>query len=50
MMARIHAGESWLAAFDKTNDDLAWKVDRTFSTPLECDQCYTTPLVIQHDG
>ncbi|MFC1596325.1 PQQ-binding-like beta-propeller repeat protein [Planctomycetota bacterium] len=50
VMARMHAGDSWLAAFDKTSGDLAWKVARNFSTPLEGDQCYTTPLVIQHDG
>ena len=50
IMARMHAGDSWLAAFDKTNGDLAWKVDRNYSTPLEGDQCYTTPLVIEHDG
>jgi outer membrane protein assembly factor BamB len=50
IMARMHAGDSWLAAFDKISGKLAWKVDRTYSTPLEADQCYTTPLVIQHDG
>jgi outer membrane protein assembly factor BamB len=50
IMARMHAGDSWLAAFDKTSGDLAWKVARNYSTPLEGDQCYTTPLVIQHDG
>ncbi|MCH5373495.1 MAG: PQQ-binding-like beta-propeller repeat protein [Planctomycetes bacterium] len=50
VMARMHAGDSWLAAFDKTSGDLAWKVARNYSTPLEGDQCYTTPLVIQYDG
>ncbi len=50
IMARMHAGDSWLAAFDKTSGDLAWKVARNYSTPVEGDQCYTTPLVIQHDG
>lgn len=50
IMARMHAGDSWLAAFDKTTGDLAWKVPRNFSTPVEGDQCYTTPLVIQHGG
>ena len=50
VMARMHAGDSWLAAFDKTSGDMAWKVARNYSTPIEGDQCYTTPLVIQHDG
>jgi outer membrane protein assembly factor BamB len=50
IMARMHAGDSWLAAFDKTSGDMAWKVARNYSTPIEGDQCYTTPLVIQHDG
>jgi len=50
VMVRMHAGDSWLAAFDKTSGDLAWKVARNYTTPLESDQCYTTPLVIQHEG
>ena len=50
IMARMHAGDSWLAAFDKTSGDLAWKIARNYSTPVEGDQCYTTPLVIRHDG
>ncbi len=50
VMARMHAGDSWLAAFDKISGDLAWKVARNYPTPLEGDQCYTTPLVTQHDG
>jgi outer membrane protein assembly factor BamB len=50
VMARIQAGESWLAAFDKTSGELAWKVARNYSTPVECDQGYTTPLVMEHGG
>jgi len=50
IMARMHAGDSWLAAFDKTSGDLAWKIARNYSTPVEGDQCYTTPLVIRHNG
>ncbi|WP_146462568.1 outer membrane protein assembly factor BamB family protein [Rubripirellula tenax] len=50
IMARMHHGESWLAAFDKTTGDIAWKVARDFDVPKECDHGYTTPLVIQHDG
>ena len=46
----MHAADSWLAAFDKATGELAWKVPRNYEVPIECDQCYTTPLVIQHDG
>ena len=48
VMVRMHHGESWLAAFDKTSGDMAWKVDRNYATPTECDNGYTTPLVIQY--
>ncbi len=50
VMARMHNGESWLAAFDKSTGELAWKVARNYDVPRECDNGYTTPLVIQHDG
>jgi outer membrane protein assembly factor BamB len=50
VMARMHAGDSWLAAFDKSTGDLVWKSDRNYQTPVECDQGYTTPVVIEHEG
>ena len=50
VMARMHQGESWLAAFDKETGEIAWKVARNYSTPTECDHGYATPLVIQHKG
>ena len=50
VMARMHHGESWLAAFDKATGDMAWKVARNYSTPTECDNGYSTPLVIRHQG
>ena len=50
IMARMHQGESWLAAFDKASGDMVWKVARNYTTPTECDHGYTTPLVIQHQG
>jgi outer membrane protein assembly factor BamB len=49
-MARMHHGESWLAAFDKTTGKMRWKVARNYNTPTECDHGYTTPLVIDHRG
>ncbi|MEY4176613.1 MAG: hypothetical protein RLY70_187 [Planctomycetota bacterium] len=50
IMARMHQGESWLAAFDKADGKLAWKVARNYKTPVECDHGYSTPLVIRHQG
>jgi outer membrane protein assembly factor BamB len=50
VMARMHEGESWLAAFDKASGEMAWKVARNFKTPTECDHGYSTPTVMQHQG
>ena len=50
VMARMHQGESWLAAFDKVTGELAWKVARNYSTPVECDHGYSTPLVFTYQG
>ena len=50
VMARMHAGESWLAAFDKQTGDLAWKVPRNYETPTEGDHGYTSPMMIKFNG
>jgi len=50
VMARMHQGESWVAAFDKQSGEIAWKVARNYETPVECDHGYTTPLVIEYAG
>lgn len=50
IMVRMHQGESWLAAFNKATGEMAWKVARNYTTPVECDHGYATPLVIQHQG
>ncbi|TWU06293.1 outer membrane protein assembly factor BamB family protein [Stieleria varia] len=50
IMARMHNGESWIAAFDKSTGEIAWKVARNYDVPRECDHGYTTPLVIEHNG
>jgi outer membrane protein assembly factor BamB len=50
VMARMHQGDSWLAAFDKLTGRLVWKVPRNFETPQEGDHGYTTPLVVKHLG
>lgn len=50
VMARMHNGDSWLAAFDKLTGRMAWKVPRNYETPTEGDHGYSTPLVVQHRG
>lgn len=50
VMARMHGGDSWLAAFDKASGELRWKVPRNYETPVEGDNAYTTPLVIRQHG
>lgn len=50
VVARMHEGESWLAAFDKETGRMRWKTPRNYKTPREVDNGYTTPIVIQHEG
>lgn len=50
VMAQMHDGDSWVAAFDKQTGDLAWKVSRNYQTPRENRQGYTTPIVYSHQG
>jgi len=50
VIARLHHGESYLAAFDKRTGDLRWKVARNYETPIEGDHSYATPLLIHHQG
>ncbi|MEE8452662.1 MAG: beta-propeller fold lactonase family protein, partial [Thermoguttaceae bacterium] len=49
VVAVMHAGESFLAAFDKSTGTMAWKVARQYDCPIEGDQSYTTPIVMQQD-
>jgi outer membrane protein assembly factor BamB len=48
VVAMMHHGESWLAAFDKRAGDLRWKVARNYETPVEGDHSYATPILIRH--
>jgi outer membrane protein assembly factor BamB len=50
VVARMHHGESWLAAFDKVSGKLCWKVPRNYETPVEGDESYSTPVVIRREG
>ena len=50
VIAEMHDGESWVAAFDKVTGELHWKVPRNFETPREGRQGYGTPIVFSHKG
>ena len=50
VVARMHNGESWLAAFDKQTGEIRWKTARDYEVPREVDNGYSTPQVIQHNG
>jgi outer membrane protein assembly factor BamB len=50
VLARLHAGESWLLAFDKATGELAWKQPRRYEVPIENDNGYATPLIVRHAG
>jgi len=47
IVAVMHEGDSYLAAFDKATGRLHWKVARNYTTPLEGDHSYTTPIVFR---
>lgn len=50
VLARLHDGESWVAAFDRKTGDLRWKVARRSTGPAENNNGYTTPLLIDQGG
>ncbi len=49
VIAEMHDGQSWLAAFDKVTGELSWKVPRNYETPREGSQSYSTPIVFSHN-
>ena len=48
VVAMMHHGESYLAAFNKRTGRLHWKVSRNYDTPVEGDHAYTTPIIFWH--
>jgi len=50
VIARMHHGDSYVAAFDKSTGALHWKVDRNYATPIEGDHSYATPILIHSNG
>lgn len=50
IVARMHAGDSWLAGFDKVTGQIHWKIPRNYETAVEGDNAYTTPVLIRERG
>jgi outer membrane protein assembly factor BamB len=50
VVAVIHTGGSYLAAFKLANGDLKWKQAREYECAEESDQSYSTPQVVSIDG
>ena len=50
IVALMRKNNSWLIAFDPKNGRVAWKVERNYETPPECDHSYATPTLIRHKG
>jgi outer membrane protein assembly factor BamB len=50
IVALMRKGNSWLLAFDPKSGEVAWKKERNYQTPPECDHSYATPTLIKHKG
>lgn len=49
VVAVMHSGPSFLAAFDKKSGDEVWKTERNMDAPSEAAQSYSTPMLV-NDG
>lgn len=50
VVALLRNGQSWLTAFDKLTGALHWKVAREYTTPLEGDHSYASPMTLRQQG
>ncbi len=50
VVAVMQTGGSYVVALNKSNGDLAWKVDRNLDAPEEAAQSYSTPVVVTENG
>jgi len=50
VVAVMHAGDSYVVAFEQATGKVAWKVARNFPCRRESDQSYTTPIVTTENG
>ena len=49
VVACMHSGPSYLAAFEKQTGKLLWMHERELGAPEEAAQSYATPVVVPHD-
>ena len=50
VLALLRSGQSWVAAFNKTTGTLHWQVSRQYSTPVEGDHSYSSPMTLRQQG
>jgi outer membrane protein assembly factor BamB len=50
IVAVMHGGNSYVAAFDQRTGEPTWKTARNYKVPVECDHSYATPVVIDQNG
>ncbi|MCA9216443.1 MAG: PQQ-binding-like beta-propeller repeat protein, partial [Planctomycetales bacterium] len=48
IVACIQSDYSYVAGFDRSTGEEAWKVDRNMDAPSEANQSYSTPVVVNH--
>ena len=48
VLPRLHAGDSWVAGFDKSTGKTLWQEARDYEVPTENDNAYTTPIPFTH--
>jgi outer membrane protein assembly factor BamB len=48
VIAVMHAGPSYVVAFEKRTGKVAWKQDRDLGAPAEARDSYSTPIVVKH--
>ncbi len=48
IISRLHAGDSWVAGFDKATGEIRWKTERNYKVPAENDNGYSTPVPVRH--
>jgi len=50
VIACMHSGPSYVAAFAKATGEIVWKHDRDLGAPEEAAQSYATPVVVEDAG
>jgi outer membrane protein assembly factor BamB len=50
VIAVMHSGPSFIAAFDKSTGNEIWKTDRNLEAPDEAAQSYSTPMLVKDGG